>query len=97
MCRFQGPDARLQPIDQREIIRCTSKQGLAKVDVRLDEAGDNHSALRFNDRRTIVGNRRRELRYASILDQQITFQDDVATVERYYGRAFYEQRFVHFI
>ena len=47
--RFHRPDARAQPVHQRQIVRVAAKQRLAEVDVRLDESGQDVAAARVDD------------------------------------------------
>ena len=44
MRRFHGPDALLQPVDECEIVSGAAKDRLAKMDVRLNKAGDHRAA-----------------------------------------------------
>ena len=46
---FHRPDARPQPVHQRQIVGVTAKQRLAQMDVRLDEAGQHVAAARVDD------------------------------------------------
>ena len=48
--RFQRPDARPQPLEQRHVVGEAAKQRLAEMDVRLDEAGKQVARRRVDDR-----------------------------------------------
>ena len=43
------PDARRQPVEQLEIVGLISKQGLAQMDMGLDEPGNENEAGRVDD------------------------------------------------
>ena len=43
--RFERPHAPLQPLEQRQVVGQPPEEGLAQVDVRLDEAGEEVAAV----------------------------------------------------
>ncbi len=43
------PDALLEPVDEREVVRRAAEERLAEMDVRLDEAGQHGAAARVDD------------------------------------------------
>jgi len=47
--RFHGPDAFLQPVEQRKIVSGAAKNCLAKVNVSLDETWYDGAASGVND------------------------------------------------
>lgn len=46
---FHGPDALLQPVDEREIVSSAAKDRLAKMDVGLDKARNHGAPLGVNN------------------------------------------------
>ena len=45
---FAGPDVRLQPGKEREVVRAVAQERLAEVDVGLDESGEAPESLRVD-------------------------------------------------
>jgi hypothetical protein len=47
--RFHRPDPTPQPVHQRKVVRVATEQGLAQVDVGLDESRKDIAAARVED------------------------------------------------
>ena len=83
--RFERPDARFQPIEEREIVRHASKQDLAKVDMGLHQTRKDRAATRVEDpRRTERGACRRgaDRRDSPGPDEHVPFEGAILAVAR---------------
>jgi hypothetical protein len=80
--RFHRPDTGAEPVHEREIVRVTSEQRLAEVDVRLDQTGQHVAAARVD--RAIVTAREigADRGDAAITDGDVPFDGVEALVHR---------------
>jgi hypothetical protein len=79
--RLERPDALAQPLEERQIVRAPAKERLAKVHVRLDEAGDHRASRSVDDPNETA----RTQVFADVLDhaigqEQITDEDSVRSI-----------------
>jgi hypothetical protein len=78
---LKRPDPLPQPGQEVEIVGQTPKKRLAKMDMRLDETGANHSAIKVNDI-TDWGFETADTADAIIFDQNVAIDDVVVFVHR---------------
>ena len=88
---FHGPDALLQPVDQREIVSGAAKERLAKMNVSLNKAGDNGAAGGVDNRVGCLAGAT-NARDASVANEQIAAHDGVRGVHRDERAVFDEDR-----
>jgi hypothetical protein len=83
MCRFHRPHAPLQPLEQRHVIGCATKERLAQVHVGLDESWKEVAAAGVDDS-FAAGPRRTypNRNDASVPDRHVTLDDVEAIIHR---------------
>ena len=89
---FHRPDARPQPVHQREIVGVAAEQRLTEVNVRLDEAGQHVAAARLDDAIVTAGEVRPDRGDAAVADRDVALDDVEAVVHRKNDAAADEER-----
>jgi len=78
---FQGPNALLEPVYEREIVRHAAKDRLAKVNVCLHKTRDHRTAGRIDNS---IGRRcgSTDLRYSFVTNQKVCTHDGIYLIHR---------------
>jgi hypothetical protein len=82
--RFERPHALLEPLEQRQIVGQAPEQGLAQMDVGLDEAGEEVAAPGGNlaIRRRRAGRRRPDPGDHPVRDPHVPGDDRAVVIHR---------------
>jgi hypothetical protein len=73
--RFERPHALLEPLEQRQVVGQAPEQGLAQVDVGLDEAGEQVRAAGVDHRVVGLGGFRADRRDPPVTDRHRSLHD----------------------
>jgi hypothetical protein len=94
MCGFHRPDALLQPINQRQIISRTAKQGLAEMHVRLHESRQHCAPFSVYH---FIGtiNRTANALYEIAANEQVALHDRIVRSKREQRAVFYQSSLFH--